>query len=211
MRIVCISDTHGQHGALEVPACDLLLHAGDISKRGAPHEIEDFCRWFAEQPARHKVFIAGNHDFGFERDAAATRDIVARYPVVYLQDSGVELEGLRIWGSPWQPWFFDWAFNLRKSTELAEKWALIAPDTQILLTHGPPRGLGDRTERGEAVGCKALLHHLPSLVDLKLHVYGHIHEGYGQYSHGAAMLINASSLDVRYRPVNAPVVIDLLV
>ena len=207
MRIVCISDTHGQHDRLPLPEGDMLLHAGDVSKRGKRTQVAEFLRWFARQEYTHKVFIAGNHDFFFEQEGE--EEIASMIPdgVVYLNDSGVELEGLRIWGSPVQPWFFDWAFNRQRGADIKKHWDLIPPDTDILLTHGPAFGILDRTVRGEAVGCQDLLHKI-QVVKPKLHLSGHIHEAYGHREQEGIHYANASVLDVEYQLVHAPLVFD---
>lgn len=234
-RIVCISDTHGRHADLVVPEGDILVHAGDLCSHGELHEISVFGRWLARQPHKHKVLIAGNHDFPFERNKCLARDTLDygldyAENVHYLQDDGVTLEGLRIWGAPWQPRFHDWAFNLDRGEALAEKWALIPEDTDILVTHGPPAGHLDRTlvdpgppggfwNEGH-VGCVDLLARLEQL-RVRLHVFGHIHEGYGQtplrrrrslYPEPvtpATLCVNASICTLDYRPTNPPTVVDL--
>jgi len=206
MRIVALSDTHGRHGEMEVPDGDLLLHAGDFTKRGGRGEVEAFDRFLALLPHPHKVVIAGNHDFLFQDEPEAARSILRH--ATYLEDTEAEVLGLRIWGSPWQPWFFDWAFNLQRGPEIRAKWDLIPSGIDILLTHGPPLGHGDVTVRGEAVGCADLLDAV-ARVRPRLHVFGHIHEGYGTTREGGTTLVNASTCDVRYRAVNPPIVLDL--
>lgn len=200
VRIVCVSDTHAHHWEVDVPAGDVLLHAGDISTRGTLEAVEDFDRWLGTLPNPHKVMICGNHDFCFERqpDEAVRRITNA----VYLQDSGATVYGLKIWGSPWQPWFHDWAFNLPRGPELAAKWALIPPDTDILLTHGPPLGIKDVTVRGEAVGCADLLERVQQ-VRPKLHVFGHIHEAAGVFQTEHTLFVNACA-----GPGGRPVVVE---
>jgi len=95
----------------------------------------------------------------------------------------VEIEGVRFWGSPWQPWFFDWAFNLERGEEIRAKWELIPDDTEVLITHGPPQGHGDMTSRGEGAGCADLLARIRQ-VKPRYHLFGHIHEGYGTSTDG---------------------------
>ncbi len=206
MRIVAISDTHGLHDQLEVPAGDVLVHAGDSTGRGGLAEIRDFDAFLGRLPHRHKVVIAGNHDFGFERQPAAARALIRH--AVYLQDEAFTIDGVRFWGSPWQPWFYDWAFNLERGAEIRAKWDLIPEDTDVLITHGPPLGHGDRNTRGEEVGCADLLARIRE-VGPRYHVFGHIHEAYGTTVEGATTYVNASVCDFRYRPVNPPVVLDL--
>lgn len=191
-----------------IPAGDVLIHAGDISNVGTTDQIADFFRWFGALPHRRKLVIAGNHDFGFERNPGAARALIPE-GVDYLLDSGVVIDGVPFWGSPWQPWFHDWAFNLERGAEIAAKWALIPDATEVLITHGPPHGILDRTSTGEAVGCEALAVRVGGLARLRLHVFGHIHEAYGREDRGPTTFVNAAICDRRYRPVNQPVVIDL--
>jgi len=208
MKIVCVSDTHGQHDSVTPPPCDLLLHAGDLSRRGTETQVAEFLDWFEAQPARHKVFIAGNHDFLFEKKAPLARQMVEGRNFIYLQDSGVEIDGLRIWGSPWQPWFFSWAFNLQRGPEIREQWDRIPADTDILITHGPPMGILDMTARGERVGCEELAVAVRRIRP-RLHVFGHIHEAAGQVEVDGTHYVNASFLDLEYEPAFPPTVIEL--
>jgi hypothetical protein len=286
MRVVCISDTHGRHDALQVPDGDLLLHAGDCSKLGTREQIEAFDRWLGTLPHRHKVVIAGNHDFGFEQEPGARAWITH---ATYLQDEPlvIDLEpngpedsarnlasvgavevvrtaarfagrsgagggthepngpedsarnlaapapgdssdrtrfagrsgagggkhSLRLWGSPWQPRFFDWAFNLDRGEPLRRVWEKIPPQTDILLTHGPPYGILDATFRGQLVGCEELLEAV-ARVRPRLHVFGHIHEAHGVKEHRwddgrTTVFVNASSCALSHWPAHPPVVIDL--
>ncbi len=217
-RIVCLSDTHGLHDALAVPDGDVLIHAGDVSMRGREAEVQEFAAWFAALPHPHKIVIAGNHDWLFERTPARGRELLSG--VTYLLDERTEVAGLRVWGSPWQPWFYDWAFNLPRGLALHEKWELIPQDTDVLVTHGPPFGFLDGAARPaggwsdedgvdvEHVGCEELRSAIDR-VQPRLHVFGHIHEGYGRAQLDGTILVNASNCDEDYRPVNPPVVIDL--
>ena len=123
----------------------------NATRRGTVDEISRFNDWFCELPHPHKVFVAGNHDFLFETDPPLARSLLDP-DIHYLEDTGVELEELKIWGSPWQPVFFNWAFNLPRGAPLREKWALIPDDTDVLITHGPPHLIGDRTARGVHAG-----------------------------------------------------------
>jgi len=204
-RIVCLSDTHGRHASLAVPEGDVLVHAGDFSMNGRPEEIERFDRWLAGLPHAHKVVIAGNHDFLFEHEPERARGLLTS--AHYLCDELVELDGLRLFGSPWQPWFHDWAFNLPRGPALAAKWARIPAGVDVLVTHGPPHGILDRTVHGEAVGCEDLTLAL-ARVRPRVHVFGHIHEGHGRLERDGTLFVNASNLDERYRPVNAPIVVE---
>jgi Icc-related predicted phosphoesterase len=206
LRLVCISDTHGSHAEVSLPAGDILLHAGDVSKRGTEAQIQSFLDWFSAQPHRHKVFIAGNHDFLAENQATRFREMIPAN-CIYLENSGVEIEGIRIWGSPISPWFYDWAFNRRRGAEIRAYWEKIPTDTDLLLTHGPPAGLGDRTFRGEEVGCQDLREELDR-IQPQVHLFGHIHEAYGEYQLGNTRCLNVSIANLKYQMVHPPVVID---
>ena len=209
-KIVCLSDTHNYHEQIRVPDGDILIHAGDATGRGTITEIEEFNFWFAKLPHEHKILIAGNHDWLFEISNAAARRLLDD-SIIYLEDSAVEIGDLKIYGSPWQPRFYDWAFNLMRGAELAEKWRLIPADTDVLITHGPPNGILDEVSRqyfAENTGCEELRKRV-EVVRPKLHVFGHIHCGYGQVERFGVKFVNAANCNEEYQPVNAPIVIDL--
>lgn len=210
MRLVLTSDLHGCLPA--IPPCDLLLIAGDlcpIDDHSLSYQADwlhhDFAEWLAEVPSRQTVFIAGNHDLVFERSPGLLDP--SRWRGVYLQDAGYEWEGLRIWGAPWANELPGWAFTAPEY-ELLRRWQLIDPRTHILLTHGPPKGFGDRVigrRSGQVleVGSSTLLETIGRL-DLRLSVFGHIHEGAGMYEYRGVPLVNASLMDLSYEPVNPP-------
>jgi len=203
ITIVAISDTHGLHEALEVPPGDILVHAGDITNMGEIEGVATFNEWLGSLPHSHKIVIAGNHDFCFERNREASEPLLTN--CIYLHDTAVTVMGIRFWGSPWQPWFCDWAFNLQRGEEIRQKWNLIPDDTDVLITHGPPHGHGDRTDSGDLVGCRDLLEAVERIRP-RLHVFGHIHEGYGVSSNDHTTMVNASNCDFSYEPVNPPVI-----
>lgn len=208
MKFVVISDTHGQHRSLKLPKGDIIIHAGDISKRGHPIEMEDFLDWFSNLKFKHKLFIAGNHDFFLEQ--AHPRIIEQMIPkgVVYLNDSSCEIDGLMLWGSPITPWFNNWAFNRSRGAEIKQHWDLIPDDTDVLITHGPPFGILDETVYSKRTGCEELLLKVYQIKP-KLHVFGHIHEDYGQHTKDETIFLNASVLDDHYQLMHQPLVIDL--
>jgi hypothetical protein len=150
--------------------------------------------------------IAGNHDRCFETDPEAARPLT--HGLTYLQDSDVTIDGLRFWGAPWQPWFLSWAFNLQRGPEIAQKWALIPDDTDVLITHGPPATILDETYDGRPVGCEELLRTVQRITP-RLHAFGHIHESYGAQVVGSTLFVNASACTLRYKPKQLPVVVDL--
>ncbi len=208
MKFVAISDTHGQHAKILLPDADVIIHAGDVSGRGTESQIVEFLNWFSGLNFRYKIFIAGNHDFFLERECADRIQSLIPDNVIYLNDSGIEIEGIKIWGSPIQPWFHDWAFNRRRGADIRKHWDLIPTDTDILLTHGPVKGILDRTVYGQEVGCDDLLDAVKR-ISPALHIFGHIHEAYGTEIKGETRFINASILNEDYFIVNAPIEFEL--
>lgn len=217
MRITFISDTHTTHRKLDLPGGDLLLHAGDIMNSGYnSDEIHDFCQWFESQDYDKCSFIAGNHDRMFEIDPDKTSVIVNQYSIDYIQDSQVVYNGhentrIKVYGSPWQPEFMNWAFNLpRCGEELGKVWNDIPQDIDILVTHGPPQGhldvSGPPWYEGD-LGCEILRVKVDQIKP-KIHVFGHIHGGYGYKFHNGTHFINASVLNEKYDQVNKPLTVD---
>jgi Icc-related predicted phosphoesterase len=218
MIITLISDTHGKHNEItqDLPGGDLLLHAGDISSMGYQHEVQQFCKWFNNvENYDHKIFIAGNHDWGFENNVEKIMEIVNSYKTVdYIQDETISVgddeKMVNIYGSPWQPEFYNWAFNLPKNgVELAAKWDAIPDNTDILITHGPAFGVLDTVagKMWDNLGCQLLTNKIKSIKP-KIHVCGHIHSGYGYYFDGDTHFINASVLNEAYQYTNKPITID---
>ena len=189
-RVVAIADTHGRHAQLEVPPGDVLIHAGDLTLRGTLPQLAEVADWLRSLPHPHKVVIAGNHDFGLQRTPAEARALF--HGLTFLEDSEATVAGLRVWGSPWQPWFYDWAFNVRRGPAIDAKWALIPEGLDVLVTHGPPFGFGDRVHGGERVGCDDLLRHL-GRVKPKVHLFGHIHEDRGEWQLGPTRIVNCTT------------------
>jgi len=212
MKVVCISDTHNMLRHMTIPDGDVLLHAGDFSMQGRVAEINEFNDQIGRLPHKHKIVIAGNHDIGLETDAEQSKALLTN--ATYLEDSGVEIEGVKFWGSPWQPQFFDWAFNLERGKQLREKWEKIPEDTDVLVTHGPPRMILDLAPRegslpDENVGCDDLRREVLDRIKPKYHVFGHIHEGHGWKEVDGIRFINASILDGRYRIRNKPIIFEI--
>jgi Icc-related predicted phosphoesterase len=218
MIITIISDTHGKHNEItqDLPGGDLLLHAGDISSMGYQHEVQQFCKWFNNvENYDHKIFIAGNHDWGFQNNVEKIMEIVNSYKTVdYIQDETISVgddeKMVNIYGSPWQPEFYNWAFNLPKNgVELAAKWDAIPDNTDILITHGPAFGVLDTVagKMWDNLGCQLLTNKIKSIKP-KIHVCGHIHSGYGYYFDGDTHFINASVLNEAYQYTNKPITID---
>lgn len=218
MRITFISDTHTKHNQLttNLPGGDLIIHSGDMSSMGHKHEIQKFLKWFnGLDNYINKIFIAGNHDWGFQNDPEMCQEQLEFYnKVTYLQDNlkviGEDDEtAVKVYGSPWQPEFYNWAFNLpRMGWELKVKWNDIPLDTDILITHGPAWGHLD-TIKGHSVplGCELLAERIKTLKP-KIHVFGHIHTGYGYKFDGHTHFFNASVLDESYYYTQKPFTVD---
>ncbi len=229
MRITLISDTHTKHDELnwdktDLPGGDLLIHTGDLMNSGRNiNDITNFCKWFNElEQYDHKVFIAGNHDRMFEDFPEMAMEVVNSYKWIdYLQDDWIivgdgdphdaNVQTAKIYGSPWQPEFYNWAFNLPKNgSELMSKWQAIPEDTDILLTHGPALGHLDTSGppyNEPLLGCALLAERIEEIKP-KIHVCGHIHGGYGYKFHNGTHFFNASILNERYEYVNKPVTFD---
>lgn len=206
VRIVCLTDTHHLFGRVEVPDGDLLLHAGDHSQMGSLPEIQAAAQWLASLPHRDKVVIAGNHDFCLHDLGSRAADIFS--PMTYLLDRSVVVDGLTIYGSPWTPEFGrGWAFQVPRGDAAAKVWSRIPDDTQILITHGPPAGICDLTVGGEQAGCDDLLRRVKQVKPL-LHLFGHIHEGYGCLQMDGCWSVNGSSCSVGYVYMQPPHVFD---
>jgi len=219
------------------PEADVLLHAGNFTNTGELEQVKDFNEWLEAYPAKYKVVIAGNHDITFheeyyfdrgaerfhkqavpDQNSATINFEVKPYDCskargclkdnIYLEDNAVEMCGYTIYGSPWQPEFCDWAFMLLRGQPMRVIWANVPECVDVLLTHTPPYGFGDRTEENARAGCemlKAAIEQRP----VSVNVCGHIHSGYGCSSDDITLYINASTCDSRYRPINPPIVFDL--
>lgn len=208
MRLVFISDTHGHHREMDVPDGDVLIHAGDMSRgRGTVSQVFDFNSWAGSLPHKKKIFTPGNHDLQFERDLPLCREMMSNWTV--LSDEELIVDGIKFYGSPWQPWFHSWAYNLPRGPKLAAVWAQIPNDTDVLITHGPPKDILDTTYwDNENVGCGDLAHRVMEVCP-KIHVFGHIHETYGEMNFGGIHFINASTCNLQYQPVNPPIVVEI--
>lgn len=228
MRIIALSDTHGYHKRLTVPDGDLLIHAGDFSMRAKAHDVVEFARWFKALPHPHKIFVPGNHDMACEQDGSWAREEFA--PAIYLEHEACEVMGYTIFGSAYSsaiydpsPWFFDYQRYGSRSKDLCDQ---IPDHVDILITHGPPYGIGDlvpdpRVGEDPHVGDPNLLNRVKQTLP-RIHIFGHIHEGYGVYrpdyvdmfGHNDPREFNVEFYNVcvcngDYKPVNPITVIDL--
>ena len=209
MKIVFISDTHGQHRKLKnLPEADMIIHGGDLSKMGRDHEVQDFINWFSKLNYTYRIFIAGNHDFHLEDFSQEFIQKKLPQNCYFLCNSGIEIEGVKIWGSPVTPTFFNWAFNVDRGIPIQKYWKMIPSDTNILVTHGPVKGMLDRTTSNINAGCEDLLNTV-NKVQPKFHLFGHIHEAYGKEKVNETTFVNGSLLDEKYEMVHLPVEINI--
>jgi Icc-related predicted phosphoesterase len=221
MKLVCISDTHCRLREIEVPSGDLLIHAGDLTFKGDINEINRELLELGRIAKNFKygcVFVAGNHDFLGERNPTLMKQMAVGNGLIYLDHETIQIEGLNIFGSAYTPAFYNWAFNVPRGQALKDKWAQIPDQTQILISHGPPMGILDTVQRfnkrtGETeiehVGCQDLYNRIQELKNLNIHVFGHIHSGYGQVEINGVTYVNASVCTEEYRPINKPIVFEL--
>jgi Icc-related predicted phosphoesterase len=220
MKLVCISDTHGEHEKVKIPECDVLIHAGDLTPRGESIYLQSLFAWFEKQPCKHVIVIGGNHDFLLQESAAEAKNSIidqASSKIHYLEagsrlhDASYTIDHIKFWGSPYTPYFYNWAFNFPerdRGSFARAHWDTIPEDTDVVVTHGPAYQILDQTARGPEVGCVALRDRL-RVVKPKLHVCGHIHEAYGQKSVQDTHYVNASVLNLQYVLANGPVSITI--
>lgn len=209
MKVVLISDTHLRHELhnIDIPEGDVLIHAGDALIGGDLSELIDFSKWFKALPHAHKVFVPGNHDRMFEEDANFASGFLPD-SVTCLIDQAATIGGLNIYGSPWQPEFMGWAFNLPRGQALMERWDRIPSGLDVLVTHGPPKGILDNAGGSRRVGCEDLREAVVR-TSPRLHVFGHVHGGYGISAEGETLYVNAAICDEAYDPVHAPIVVQI--
>lgn len=222
LTLVAFSDTHGHHKNLVLPDGDVLIFAGDLMTCGRRmSEIKSFGEWFSRQTHKYKILVAGNHDRYFEHSIGLSLSQFSK-DVVYLQDASWVINGFKFWGSPYQPEFCNWAFNVPRGTPIKEHWDRISSDTDVLITHGPPYGILDQMNPqwstgksySEHLGCEELRKTVDS-ISPKVHIFGHIHGSYGHdksldcYSPKITNFYNVSICNEDYNPCNSPTVINI--
>lgn len=219
MAKVCfISDTHNAHDKLKLEQSDIIIHSGDATGMGREAELRNFIEWYAEQDAEHKIYVPGNHDIGLEEHWEERSKWFTDAGIILLNDESVILDGfsycdfedynIKVHGSPITPNFGSWSFMRARGHQINEHWKKIPEDTDILVTHGPPKYVLDQVvsfwDNADSVGCEMLANRVIA-VSPKIHAFGHIHEGYGTMKAYNTEFINASCMDEGYRLVNVPV------
>ena len=211
MKIMFLSDTHGRHLEItelygKLPYVDIIVHSGDCTRYGEFEETDLFMNWFSKQNSKHKVLVAGNHDFVLQQMDRRNWLLANNYGVTYLEDSFININGIGIYGSPWSPVFGMWAFMKQRNDELDEVWQKVPTDgsVDLLVTHTPRYGRFDVSVRGNYhVGCEMLANRIND-INPKVHVFGHIHECGGMIKEETEVPVkgmvslNASLLNIRY-------------
>lgn len=202
-----MSDTHGQHADVELPTGRIIVHCGDALNRGYLQEATDFAEWFSKLPYEHKIYVPGNHDSSLEDSYVV--DIFRQLGIYVLIDKRVMLEGIRFYGTPWVPTYGNWAF-MRSEEDLLPIYSKIPNNIDVLITHGPPSGIGDLTRRGINAGSTALLQVVKERKP-KYHVFGHIHEArtFGFKEINGTKFANVANLDRNYVYLCDPMTLEL--
>lgn len=212
MKVTCISDTHSNYFNTEnIESCDLLIHAGDLEAWNE-NSLHKFIKWYNSFDSKYKVCIAGNHDkFIYENNALA-KQIFKENNIIYLENSMIEIEEIKIWGSPITPVFFNWYFMAERGDAIKKYWDAIPENIDILLTHGPAYGILDYVSNTYNVdhhaGCEELLKAVER-IKVKYHIFGHIHSSNGKYQTKDTTFINASVLDEDYCLEYEPKIINI--
>lgn len=188
-----MADTHLHHEGLVVPDGDVLVHAGDMLQYGTLDELARAAEFLRALPHPTKIIVAGNHEVCLEKRPAEARALLDGF--IYLEDQATVIEGIVFYGSPWQPKLRIWAFGATRGAELASKWAKIPDRVDVLVTHGPPHGFGDRItwrDQERRVGCADLLARVRAVAP-QLHVFGHIHQDRGTWQSGPTTFANVTT------------------
>jgi Icc-related predicted phosphoesterase len=217
IKILLFSDTHGKHNLLDLPTdgIDMCIFAGDAGTYKNPYtnigSILNFIDWYAKVPINNKIWIAGNHCTSIEAGLVDARKLSEENGLIYLEHETKIVNGIEIFGSPYTPYFYNWAYNVDRG-KIKDYWNLIPKTTEILVTHGPTYGISNLgvVEQGEDVGDEELTKVIKNnLNNLKLTVFGHIHEGYGYHEEDDKLFVNASVLNLEYQLVNKPFIVTM--
>lgn len=229
ITIAAISDTHTLHDQITVPECDILIHAGDYSGKGSVADTVEFGRWFGRQPARYKILVPGNHDIIFQRSFYEAKAYLPA-DVIVLVDNLVTIEGLNIYGTPWTPFFYDWAFNGLEFEPgdgndyeggpgrfavpdadhplMARVFSKIPENTDVLICHGPPKGILDNIRDFKRIGSQCLMNAIKR-VKPKIFICGHAHDGHGYHELPETDCYNVACCNELYKIANQPTIIKV--
>lgn len=208
MKLVAFSDIHWRLSELHnVPSGDILIYAGDWCYGDSVRTTIDFATKLKSFSFTYKIVIAGNHDILAEENPTLVQNILNENGIIYLQDSGITIGGINFWGAPWTPEFNNWAF-MKEDRLLKYQWDKIPKGTDILITHGPPFSILDKVGGYTSVGSETLESSVLSKKP-KIHIFGHIHEGYGKQSSKHTDFYNVAIINEKYELVNKPTEIEL--
>ena len=223
IRIVVISDTHGKINQLNIPDGDILIDCGDLTFKGSKMHIQEYSTKINSLPHKHKIIIGGNHDLCLDEERRHILELMHKDELkdfsyaeamgmlkncIYLKSTGISLYGYNIYGSPYTPKLSKYAFS-KNSDQLKQEWSQIPSNTDILVTHSPPKYIRDLSIHMVNGGCKFLLDEVVNRVKPKYHLFGHIHEQYGVENYEGICFINCSSCNKMRNIANAPIVIDV--
>lgn len=210
-KIIAISDTHNLHPTLSIPDGDIIIHVGDATNRGTFPEFSEFISWYGSLLHPHKIFIAGNHDRGLDGDLRGPIiNLMKEHGIIYLENSNVIIDNVKIWGSPYSLEFGSWSFG-KSQKEIFNVWQTIPEDIHfnIIATHSPPFGILDSNNLGHHLGCQELAKRIDYLKP-SYHLFGHIHESKGKKIINNITYINVSQMKADYSGLlNKPIIITI--
>jgi len=219
MKLVIISDTHSFHRKINVPDGDILIHCGDITNRGELSIMKDFSNWLKELPHKNKIVVFGNHEVGMSKGPKRLDAVgmITEADAYYLENSEIIIDGVKFYGSPATPRFYDWEWNYNRGKDIAREWAKIPNDVDVLITHGQSYGILDLVQntlsnagRDLHQGCEDLAAKIAELKQLKLYCGGHLHTDGGKSENvNGVIYVNASICTEQYYPINKPVVVEI--
>ena len=196
IKILHITDTHNNYEQLGYNIDPhVVVHTGDAQCHTSI-EFYKFVRWYEKNyPMSQKIYVAGNHDTFIEKNESLCKEVFKDSDIIYLNKNSVTLFGLKFYGEPISPRFGTWSFMADRS-KMNKHWEYIPKDVDVLLTHTPPKGILDLTENYdrslEMCGCSALQKRIfkNNYPNLKLHAFGHIHNGHGIINTGLRTINN---------------------
>jgi Icc-related predicted phosphoesterase len=212
-KFCCISDTHSSHNLVNVEPCDFVVHAGDAFRNSDIDKAAEFINWFAGLPAKYKILVGGNHDRFISKKPDEFRELIAN-KIIYLENSGIGIEGIRFWGSPSVKWCGPYRhFTFKNVSEEQTIFEKIPTNIDVLVTHSPPYGIldfvPDNNDVDNCLGSKVLLEKIHEIKP-KYHIFGHIHQSYGTFRNNHTFFVNACLVNDGEEPVNMPVYFDYM-
>lgn len=235
MKIIAFSDIHANFSKsikkeidsiIENNDIEVIICAGDFSSNNI--NFYSFLEYFNSFNVKNKIIVAGNHDIDLtNQNSSMNKHIMKEMNIIYLEDSEVIIDGIKFYGTPWTPTFMNWAF-MKDDLELSNIFDNIPEDTDVLISHGPPYGILDETkiiekkrksiynnfdykikETIKSVGSISLLEEVNKRKNIKYHIFGHVHTGYGYKNIENKNFYNVSLLNDFYKFQNPPTLIEI--